>query len=145
MQLHCSVQMERRNVNTGKTSVLNTLQAGDFPGFYYVLGDEDATHSDLMETGQRFFAALYGQPLRTTTSEARYRIYPRKTKKPMRIIALPPTVANLYLHQQPIHNEGRFTQEWRRTSRVRIGVATCLETVVFCLLPTQKMDIDAIG
>ena len=29
--------------------------------------------SDLMETGQRFFAALYGQPLGTTMSEAHYR------------------------------------------------------------------------
>jgi len=38
-----------------------------------VLGEEDATRSDLMEIGQRFFAALYGQPLGTTMSEARYR------------------------------------------------------------------------
>ena len=81
--------------NKGKTSALNTLQAGDFPGFYQVLGEEDATQSDLMETGQRFFAALYGQPLGTTMSEARYSM---KTGKFMRITALPPTEANIYLH-----------------------------------------------
>ena len=68
--------------NMGKISALNTHQAGDFPGLYQVLGEEDATHSDLMETDQRFFAALYGQPLGTTMSEARYRIYSRKTGKP---------------------------------------------------------------
>ena len=80
--------MERSpNVNTGKISALNTLQAGDFPGLYQVLGEEDATHSDLMETGQRFFAALYGQPLGTTMSAARYRTYSRKTEKPMGIMA----------------------------------------------------------
>ena len=61
--------------NTGKISALNTLQTDDVPGLYQVLGEEDATHSDLIETGQRFFAALYGQPLGTTTSKARYIIY----------------------------------------------------------------------
>ena len=58
--------------NKGKVSALNTLQAGDFPGLYQVLGEVDATRSDLMEIGQRFFAALYGQPLGTTMSEACY-------------------------------------------------------------------------
>ena len=56
--------------NKGKISALNTLQAGDFPGLYQVLGEEGTTHSNLMETGQRFFAALCGQPLGTTRSEA---------------------------------------------------------------------------
>ena len=63
--------------NKGKISALNTLQADDFPGLYQVLGEEDATRLDLMKTGQRFFAVLYGQPLGTTISEARYRIYSR--------------------------------------------------------------------
>jgi len=87
----------------GKISTLNTLQAGNFPGLYQVLGEEDATHSDLMETGLRFFAALYGQPLGTTMTEACYRIYSRKTGKPMRIMALPPIEANLYLHFRRAH------------------------------------------
>ena len=76
--------------NKGKISALNTLQAGDFPGLYQVLGEEDATHSDLMETGQRFFTVLYGQPLGATMTEARYRIYSSKTGKPMHIMALTP-------------------------------------------------------
>jgi len=28
------------------------VQGGDFPGLYLVLGEEDATRSDLMETGK---------------------------------------------------------------------------------------------
>ena len=51
--------------NKAKISALNALQAGDFPGLYQMLGEEVVTHSDLMETGQTFFAALYGQPLGT--------------------------------------------------------------------------------
>ena len=36
-------------------------------------------------------------------SEARYRIYSRKTGKPMRIMALPSTEANLYLNVRRAH------------------------------------------
>ena len=78
----------------GKISALNTLQAGAFPGLYQVLGKEDATYSDHMETVQ---------PLATTMSEERYRIYSRKTGKPMRIMALPTTEAKLYLHVRRAH------------------------------------------
>ena len=59
-----------------------------------MLGEEYVTLQDLMETSQKFFAGLYGQPLGTTMSEARYRIYSNN----MRIMALPNTEANLYLH-----------------------------------------------
>jgi len=58
--------------NKVKISALNR-QAGDFPGLYQVLDEEDATRSDLVETDQRLFIALYDQPLGTTMSEARYR------------------------------------------------------------------------
>ena len=42
-------------------SVLKTLKAGNFSGLFDVLGEESATHADLMAVGQQFFAALYGQ------------------------------------------------------------------------------------
>jgi len=35
--------------NMGEISALNTLQADSFPVLYQVLGDEDATRSDLIE------------------------------------------------------------------------------------------------
>ena len=47
----------------GKVSALRlkTLKAGNFLGLYSVLGELDATHAQLMETGQAFFCAMYGQ------------------------------------------------------------------------------------
>jgi len=68
-----------------------------------VLVEEVVTRSDLMETGERFFAALYGEPLGTTMSEARYRIFTRKTGKPMSIMVLPSTEGNLYIHVRRAH------------------------------------------
>ena len=76
--------------NKGKINALNTLQAGDFLGLYQILGEEDATCSCLMEIVRRYFAALNGQPLETTMSEARHRIYSRKKGKSMCTMVLPP-------------------------------------------------------
>ena len=48
----------------GKVSVLKTLQAGNYllrMGLFCLLGEEDATHADLMAVGWQFLAALYGQ------------------------------------------------------------------------------------
>ena len=57
--------------NKGNISALNTLQAADFPGLYQVLGEEDNTRSELMDTGQRFITAVHCQPLGTMMSQAR--------------------------------------------------------------------------
>ena len=89
--------------NKEKISALNVLKAGDFPGLSEVLGEEHATHASLMETGQHFFAALYGQPPGTSMSVTRYNIYARKKGKPTRIMALPPTEVNLLLHVRRAH------------------------------------------
>ena len=56
-----------------------------------------------METGQRFFTAMYGQPEGTSMSLARYNLYTRKKGKPLRIMALPSTKANLLLHIKRFH------------------------------------------
>ena len=48
--------------NRGKISALNILKAGECTGLYEVLGEENATDAELMETGRRFFTAIYGQP-----------------------------------------------------------------------------------
>ena len=71
----------------GNASFLKTLKAGNFPGLFNVLGEESATHIDLMAVGQQFFAARYGQP----------------TGKPLRIMLLPPTDTNLYPHLRRAH------------------------------------------
>ena len=87
----------------GKASVLKTLKAGNFPGLFDVLGEESATHVDLMAVGQHFFAALYGQPTGTSMTQARYNLYTCKQAKPLRIMLLPPTDTNLYLHVRRAH------------------------------------------
>ena len=87
----------------GNISALNTLKCkADALGLFEVLGEEDATHSYLMETCQRFFAAMYVQSLRTTTSEARYRIYSRKKGRAYAHHAITPQ-AHLYLHVCSVH------------------------------------------
>ena len=89
--------------NKGKISALNILKAGEFTALYEVLGEESATGADLMETGRRFFTAMYGQPEGTSMSLARYNLYTRKKGKPFRIMALPPTEANMLLHLKRVH------------------------------------------
>ena len=68
-----------------------------------MLGEENATDAELMETGRRFFTAMYGQPEGTSMSLARYNLYTRKKWKPLRIMALPHTEANLLFHMKRVH------------------------------------------
>ena len=89
--------------NKGKISALNILKAGEFTALYEVLGEENATDAELMETGRRFFTAMYGQPEGTSMSLARYNLYTGKKGKPLRIMALPPREANLLLHTKRVH------------------------------------------
>ena len=89
--------------NKGKISALNILKAGKFVALYEVLGEENATDAELMETGRRLFTAMYGQPEGTSMSLARYNLYTRKKGKPLRIMALPPTEANMLLHMKRVH------------------------------------------
>jgi len=44
----------------GKTSVLKTPKAGNFPWLFGVLREESATHADLKAVGEQIFAVLYG-------------------------------------------------------------------------------------
>ena len=62
-----------------------------------MLGEENATDAELMETGRRFFTAMNGQSEGTSMSLARYNLYTRKKWKPLRIMALPPTEVNLLI------------------------------------------------
>ena len=74
----------------GKVSALKTTRAGvDSPPMQPM---------PPMEAGQAFFCALYGQQHGTTMSEARYRMHTRKSGKLIKIMPLPPTEQNLFLH-----------------------------------------------
>lgn len=87
----------------GKISALKILKAGHFPGLFDVLGEEGATEADLMDVGQKFFSALYGQPSGTSMMQARHDMYTRKQGKPLQIMSLPPTDINLYMHVRRAH------------------------------------------
>lgn len=82
----------------GKVSALNILMAGDFPELNSALGELDASHEQLVQVGQTFFCTLYVQKPGTTMSETRYRIYTRKSGKLPKLMSLPPTEQNLFLH-----------------------------------------------
>ena len=85
----------------GKVSALKVLQAGDFPGLNLVLGEIAATEEQLVEAGQAFMCALYGQKPGKPMSEARYNMYTRKSGKLLKIISLPPK-ENLCTFCEPI-------------------------------------------
>ena len=85
-------------ISTPHVPFLKTLKAGNFPGLFNVPGEESATHMDLMADGQQFFAAPYGQPTGTSMTHAQFNRCTRKQGKPLRIMLLPPTDTNLYLH-----------------------------------------------
>ena len=67
------------------------------------LGEEKATHENLMKTGQKFFAAFYGQPNCSSMNTARYVIYTKKNGKPPLVKSLPATDKNLLLHMRRAH------------------------------------------
>ena len=87
----------------GKVSALNTLRAGDFPVLYSVLGERHATDAELMEAGQTFFCALYGQQQGTTMNVARYQMYTEKSGMLFKIMLLPPSDHNLFLNILRVH------------------------------------------
>ena len=63
-----------------------------------VTASASAVCTQLMEAGQAFFCALYGQQEGTMISQARYRLYTRKCSKLLKLMSLPPTEQNLLLH-----------------------------------------------
>jgi hypothetical protein len=86
----------------GKISALNTLLAGDFPGLADVLGEVSTTQADLMEAAKPFFNALYRQRPVTSIESARFTLFTKKKKSP-KVMALPPTSANLLQHVMRAH------------------------------------------
>ncbi len=86
----------------GKISALKVLNQTDIAGLDSVLGEENATYSDLMATGTAFFLNLYGQRKSNSMNTARYEIY-RKRKNPPPLKSLPPTDINLVCHIRRAH------------------------------------------
>ncbi len=81
----------------GKASALKVLLANDMPELDTVLGEDTATHPELMRVGTDFFLALYAHKKSTPVNHARHGIY-CKRKNPPALKSLPPTDTNLALH-----------------------------------------------
>ena len=88
----------------GKVSALKTLKEGNFSGLHTVLGETNASETDLMKVGEAFISAWYGQKPGTSMAEARYLLYTRKRGKPLKLMSLPPTAPNLLLHILRAHH-----------------------------------------
>ena len=86
----------------GKIRALNTLLAGDYPGLANVLGEVGITHAEMMEAAKPFFIALYDQPPGTSMESARFTLFTKKKTNP-KVMALPPTSANLLQHVLRAH------------------------------------------
>ena len=63
----------------GKVSALKILRGCYFPGLSTAIGELEATREQIMEAGQEFIRALYGQRRGTAVGEARYRLYTYRT------------------------------------------------------------------
>ena len=58
----------------GKLKAINALQHGKFPGLDSVLGEQEATHADLMATVNKFMCFIYGVATGTSMGHARYHL-----------------------------------------------------------------------
>ena len=85
----------------GKTRALNTLLSGNFPGLANVMGEIDITPADLMKAVNPVITALYNQVPGTSMESARFKLFTKK--KSPKIMALPPTSANLLQHALRAH------------------------------------------
>ena len=93
--------------NKGKLSALSVLEAGDFYGLFYVLGEEDTMQWEHLDVGLSFFCVLYGQKSGTPMVGAMYNLY-TKTKVKLRLRNpelrnLPSNSTNLLLHVHRAH------------------------------------------
>ena len=86
----------------GKVSALKVLTQTNIIGLDSILGEVDASETDLIKTGTEFFLALYCQPKSSSMNAARYDIF-RRRKTPPSLKSLPPTDMNLKLHIKRAH------------------------------------------
>lgn len=85
----------------GKIRALNTLLSGEFPGLADI-GEISMTETGLFQAALPFFTALYQQLPGTSMESARYNLFAKRKNTP-KIMALPPTSANLLYHVLRAH------------------------------------------
>ena len=79
-------------------SALTAITEGNFSSLYTVLGEANASESDLLKLEKAYVSAWYGQTKETSLAEARYLLHTLKCGKHLKVMSLPPTTPNLFLH-----------------------------------------------
>lgn len=85
----------------GKTRALNTLLSGNLPGLANVIDEVGISPASLMQAVNPFVTALYNQAPGTSMEVARFNLFTKK--KSPKVMALPPTSANLLQHALRAH------------------------------------------
>ena len=81
----------------GNVSALKILGVCDFSGLCTAFGELEATREQIMEAGQAFTRAMYGQRRGTAVVEARYRLYTMKLVKLLKV--MPPPLTKKHIRQ----------------------------------------------
>ena len=133
--------------NKSKVAALNVLKAGNFPNVFDTLGEEGVSLDSVRETGRQFFAALHGQPSTVTMNEDRRRIYTRKKRKPIRIMALPSTDGNLDFHVMRAHLQMKLWKAADKQGPPNLDITKYGWTITFflnCLFLLPGFAINSI-
>ena len=97
----------------GNVSALKIIRVCDFPGFSTAFGELEATREQIMEAGQAFIRALFGQRRGTAVGEARYRLYTMTFVKLLK--DMPPPLTKKHIRQ--------FSQD-QLTRRLHLNVTS---------------------
>ena len=81
----------------GNVSALKIIRLCDFPGLSTAFGELEAKHEQIVEAGQAFIRALYGQRRGTAVGEARYQLYTMKFVKLHKV--MPPHLTKKHIRQ----------------------------------------------
>ena len=81
-----------------KVSALKILMAKNFQELSSILGELNTSNDEHFAAGSKFVHVLYGQPEGTPQSKIIHQLNTCKSEKPLTLMALPPTEANLINH-----------------------------------------------
>ena len=81
----------------GNVSALKIIRLCDFPGLSTAFGELEAKREQIMEAGQAFIRAMYGQRRGTAVGETRYRLYTMKFVKLHKV--MPPHLTKKHIRK----------------------------------------------
>lgn len=107
----------------GKVSALKILMAENFQELSSILGELNASNDEHFAAGSKFVNVLYGQPEGTPQSKIIHQLNICKSEKPLTLMALPPTEANLLYHILRAHFQTILGKAAGQTSPPNVNIA----------------------